>query len=288
MIRVPMTMIQSIKCNCIELQSIPRVGILAQTQIGCYNYLTTARRYWSCLNKQIGIPSQRSRTDFSLVIDIHAGEGGEDSRLFARDLLAAYLRYAQNLAFKSEIVYDSESSWSVRITSENCWDSFANESGKHIVQRIPPTESKGRRHTSTVSVAVLPLPPKVDTELVLDEIEIIVQRGHGKGGQHQNKVESAVRAIHKPTGISVFINGRDQLRNKQLALEILAARICERKREELRQQAHRAKAEQIGFGTRSGKIRTYNFIRSYIMNHRTGCKTHRIEEVMKGRFDLIK
>jgi peptide chain release factor 1 len=203
-------------------------------------------------------------------------------------LLAAYLRYAQNLAFKSEIVYDSESSWSVRITGESCWDYFRNESGKHIVQRIPPTESRGRRHTSIVSVAVLALPQKVETTLSTHEVEFIVQRGHGKGGQHQNKVESAVRAIHRPTGLSVFINGRDQYRNKQLALEILQARVLERKREELRQQAHRAKADQLGFGTRSGKIRTYNFIRGLVLDHRTGGKTHRIEEVMKGRFDLIR
>lgn len=120
------------------------------------------------------------------------------------------------------------------------------------------------------------------------DVEIITQRGHGKGGQNVNKIESAVRAIHKPSGISVFINGRDQYRNKQLALEILQSRIIEREREFIHAEHNRKKAAQLGYGTRSGKLRTYNFINSYVLDHRTGNKTHRIEDVMKGRFDLLK
>jgi peptide chain release factor 1 len=203
--------------------------------------------------------------------------------------MAAYLRYARDSGFSSEIVYESDSAWSLKISGKDCWEFFRNESGKHIVQRIPPTESRGRRHTSTVSVAVLPLVQQhAANEVPEHEIEIITQRGHGKGGQHQNKVESAVRAIHKPTGISVFINGRDQHRNKDLALEILKARIVERKREAVHEERNRAKSAQIGFGHRSGKIRTYNFINSYVLDHRTGHRTHRIEEVMKGKFDLLR
>jgi peptide chain release factor 1 len=221
-------------------------------------------------------------------LDIHAGEGGEDSRLFAKDLLVAYVRYAQALGFLSEIIYDSDSSWSLKITGDECWEYFKYESGKHVVQRVPPTESRGRRHTSIVSVAVLSLRPQIDTRLPMDEIEIIAQRGHGKGGQHQNKVSSAIRAVHKPTGIRVFINGRDQYQNKQLALEILAARVAEGRRESVAQERNRSKVEQLGFGTRSGKIRTYNFINGFVINHRTGQKTKRIEEVMKGKFDLLR
>jgi peptide chain release factor 1 len=202
--------------------------------------------------------------------------------------MAAYLRYARDSGFSSEIVYESDSAWSLKISGKNCWEFFRNESGKHIVQRIPPTESRGRRHTSTVSVAVLPLVQQhAANDVPAQEIEIITQRGHGKGGQHQNKVESAVRAIHKPTGISVFINGRDQHRNKELALEILKARLVERKREAVHAEHNRDKSAQIGFGHRSGKIRTYNFINSYVLDHRTGRRTHRIEEVMKGKFDLL-
>jgi peptide chain release factor 1 len=220
-------------------------------------------------------------------LDIHAGEGGEDSRLFAKDLLFAYIRFAERQRLRCDIVYDSPSAWSLLVEGSGCWEAFAKESGKHVVQRVPPTESRGRRHTSVIAVAVLPLHRQIDEALPLSEIEITTQRGHGSGGQNQNKVESAVRVVHKPSGLTVFINGRDQHRNKQLALEILQARLIAGKREEAAQAHNRMKMEQLGFGSRSGKIRTYNFINSIAMDHRTGLKTHRLLEVMKGRFDLL-
>lgn len=202
--------------------------------------------------------------------------------------MAAYIRYAQSLGFASEIVYDSDSSWSLQIAGDGCWEQFQYESGKHVVQRVPPTESRGRRHTSIVSVAVLNLKLQAEAGLSMDEVEIIAQRGHGKGGQHQNKVSSAIRALHKPTGIRVFINGRDQYQNKRLALQILAARVAEAKRKNITQEHNRAKVEQLGFGTRSGKIRTYNFINGFVIDHRTGRKTHRVADVMKGKFELLR
>jgi peptide chain release factor 1 len=208
--------------------------------------------------------------------------------LFARDLLSAYVRFAEQQRFVCEVVYDSDSSWSLLIKGSGCWEAFCSEAGKHVVQRIPPTESRGRRHTSVVAVAVLPLYRLTDEALSPDEIEVTTQRGHGRGGQNVNKVESAVRVVHKPTGISVFINGRDQYRNKQLALEILRARVSDERRQSAQEVHNRRKAEQLGYGSRSGKIRTYNFINSLVVDHRTGRKTHRIEEVMKGRFDLLR
>lgn len=133
----------------------------------------------------------------------------------------------------------------------------------------------------------MPLEQKTARTLPIDEIEVTTQRGHGKGGQHQNKVESAVRATHKPSGISVFINGRDQRRNKDTALEILQARVLASQRQSAHDERNRQKALQLGHGSRSGKIRTYNFINSVVTDHRSGKKTHRIDEVMKGRFDLV-
>lgn len=141
-----------------------------------------------------------------------------------------------------------------------------------------------------VAVCVLPLQRESSAsghQLPLSDVEIITQRGHGKGGQHQNKVESAVRAIHKPTGLAVFINGRDQYRNKQLALEILQARVKEREEEQRHAGIAKMKSEQLGSGSRSGKIRTYNFVSSMVIDHRSGIKCGRIDAVMKGRFDLL-
>lgn len=202
--------------------------------------------------------------------------------------MSAYLRFADKHGFECEVVYSSESAWSVHVTGEGCWDLFRAESGKHVVQRVPVTESKGRRHTSVVAVAVLPLEKRAEVALRDAEVEIVTQCGHGKGGQNQNKVESAVRAIHKPSRISVFINGRDQFRNKRLALEILAAKVAEAKQSALNQSRSELKAEQLGFCGRSGKVRTYNFINSVVIDHRTGRKTHQIGEVMKGNFDLLR
>jgi peptide chain release factor 1 len=134
----------------------------------------------------------------------------------------------------------------------------------------------------------MPLPKHQATNLLMDEVEVTTQRGHGKGGQHQNKVESAVRVVHKPTGIKVFINGRDQYRNKILALEILSARVAEVHRESIQQARNKLKAEQLGAGSRSGKLRTYNFIGSVVTDHRSGKQTHKIGEVMRGRFELLR
>lgn len=139
-----------------------------------------------------------------------------------------------------------------------------------------------------MAVAVLPLSVNSASPLSAAEIEITTQKGHGSGGQNQNKVESAVRAIHKPSGISVFINGRDQYRNKQLALEILEARVTDMKQQAIDRQRSRMKNEQLGYGSRSGKLRTYDFINCVAIDHRTGRKTHRLDEVMKGRFELLR
>lgn len=191
-------------------------------------------------------------------------------------------------SLKAELVYQSESSYAVLIEGESCWHAFYGESGKHVVQRVPPTESRGRRHTSVVAVAVTPLLRYGDDPLKDSELQITTQRGHGRGGQNQNKVESAVRVLHKPTGLSVYINGRDQYRNKLLALEILKARVWQARREALSHAHNQMKAAQIAYGTRSGKVRTYNFINSLVTDHRSGRKSPRLEDVMKGRFDLLR
>lgn len=174
------------------------------------------------------------------------------------------------------------------VSGKNALDKFRDESGKHVVQRCPPTENKGRRHTSTVAVSVLPIVAESDFSLNDKDIETTTQRGHGPGGQHQNKTDSAVRMVHKPTGTTVFINGKDQHSNRREARRILESRIAESQRQAQHNKRAKAKREQIDGGGRGNKIRTYNFINSRAVDHRTGIKTSKLKKVMKGQFDLLK
>jgi peptide chain release factor 1 len=174
----------------------------------------------------------------------------------------------------------------LRFAGPGVWKAFENEPGKHVVQRVPPTERNGRRHTSVVSVAVLPILSGYPS-IPENEIEIITQRGHGPGGQNQNKVESAVRARHKPTGLHVFINGRDQGQNKKEAIRILSAKVQEFYCQKKENVESVERVRQMGGGGRSGKVRTYNFLDSRVTDHRLGKKTNQIEKIMKGNFNLL-
>jgi peptide chain release factor 1 len=177
----------------------------------------------------------------------------------------------------------------VKFTGRGAGRLFRHEPGKHCVQRVPPTEKKGRRHTSMVTVAVLPMPPDNDPRpLPDDELEVKTQSGHGPGGQHQNKTASAVRMTHKPTGLQVFINGRDQHSNRREALRILTARVNEHLAEQRNEEYARLRKSQRDGGGRGNKVRTYNFIGGgRVVDHRLGVKTHKVSELMKGRFELL-
>lgn len=203
------------------------------------------------------------------------------------DLANTYIKYCSIQNIRCKTIDLQHGFARLLISSPEVWKYFKHESGKHVVQRIPPTETKGRRQTSTISVAILPVFKYQHCLLPENEVKIDTTGGHGPGGQHQNKTESAVRAIHKPTGIQVFINGRKQLQNKKEAIRILTDRVNELYLIQEKEQHNLYRSLQIGGGSRSGKVRTYNFIQSRVVDHNLNTKTSKIIEVMKGRLDLL-
>ncbi len=229
----------------------------------------------------------QNRSVPSVLLEAFAGTGGEDSKLFLVDLFRAYLKYADRLGIESEIIDLTDSSVSIKLDGKGAWEAFKSESGKHVVQRIPPTETKGRRHTSVISVSVMPFPEELDCILDLNEVDITTTRGGGPGGQAINKLENTVIAIHNPTGIRVRIQTRSQHTSKKMALTVLAGKVAKKKQDDLHGSISKNKQEQLGGGERSGKIRTYNFISGQATDHRTGRRTGDLKALMKGSFDLL-
>ena len=231
---------------------------------------------------------------YGVVLEVRAGAGGDEAALFAEELAEMYLKYAaiqgwqcstNNIAAASAGGYKEAS---FEILSPNVYDAFKYETGVHRVQRIPVTEKQGRIHTSTASVAVLPMRKKPKIEINQGDIDMEFSRSGGAGGQNVNKVETAVRLVHRPTGIDVRCeSGRSQQKNREQAMTMLLAKL-EMMHEEAEAKKHAAERKnQIGTGDRSEKIRTYNFPQNRITDHRIKESWHNIEAVMAGQLDDI-
>ena len=230
----------------------------------------------------------------SLIMEVRAGTGGDEAALFARDLYEMYRRYAERMGWKfealefvpTELGGFKEASFS--ITGEGALRHLQFESGGHRVQRVPETEAQGRIHTSLATVAVMAEPEEVEVEIRAEDLEIDVMRAGGPGGQHQNKVESAVRMTHRPSGLVVVCRDeRSQHRNKAKALRLLRSRLFEQQREKAHAERAEARRTLIGSGDRSQRIRTYNFPQNRVTDHRIGLTLYNLDRVVQGELELL-
>ena len=232
--------------------------------------------------------------DKNVIVEIRAGVGGEEAALFAHSLFRMYSMYADSRRWKVEVDSVNETELGgvkeicFTIEGDGAYSRLKFESGVHRVQRVPETESGGRIHTSTATVAVLPEVDEVDFELNPADIEMQVFRSSGAGGQHVNKTSSAVRLIHKPTGTVVECQQeRSQFQNRDKAMQILRSRLYEEKVREQEQAVTDERRSQVGTGMRNERIRTYNFPQGRLTDHRIGLTLYKLENVMNGDLDEI-
>ncbi len=230
----------------------------------------------------------------SVIVEIRGGVGGEESALFAHSLFRMYSMYAAARGWSIELLnYADTELGGVKeadfiVNGRGAWSRLKYESGVHRVQRVPETESGGRVHTSTATVAVLPEMEEVDVQINPADIEMQVYRASGAGGQHVNKTSSAVRLIHKPTGIVVACQEeRSQLQNREKCMRMLASKLYEQEQERIQSEHSGLRRSQVGTGMRNERIRTYNFPQGRVTEHRVGLTLYKIDSVMNGDLDEI-
>ncbi|MCO6419200.1 peptide chain release factor 1 [Siccirubricoccus sp. KC 17139] len=230
----------------------------------------------------------------SAILEIRPAAGGDEAALFAAELFRAYQRYAESRRWRFEVMeYDESDLGGVKgavaeIAGRGVFARLKYESGVHRVQRVPATETQGRIHTSTVTVAVLPEAEEVDVQINESDLRIDTYRASGAGGQHVNKTDSAVRITHLPTGVVVAMQEeKSQHKNRAKAMKVLRARLFEAERSRVHGARAADRKSQVGTGDRSERIRTYNFPQGRVTDHRIGLTLHKIDRVMLGEFDEI-
>lgn len=232
--------------------------------------------------------------DKNVIVEIRGGAGGEEAALFANSLFRMYSMYGEARGWKTEVLSANETELggfkeiSFMITGEGAYSRLKFESGVHRVQRVPETESQGRIHTSTVTVAVLPEAEEVDIEINPTDLQIDTYRSSGAGGQHVNKTESAIRITHLPTGLVVECQDeRSQYKNKDRAMKILRSRLLEAEIQKQNEAIAGERRAQVGTGDRSERIRTYNFPQGRVSDHRIGLTIYKLEQFLNGDLDEV-
>ncbi len=273
-----------------ELMSDPEMKEL------CQETFTNAKQEKERLYRelQILLLPKDPNDEKSVIVEIRGGVGGEESALFAHSLFRMYSMYAARRGWSVELMnYNETELGGVKeadfvLNGRGAFSRMKYESGVHRVQRVPETESGGRVHTSTATVAVLPEMEEVDVQLNPADIEMQVYRASGAGGQHVNKTSSAVRLIHKPTGIVVACQEeRSQLQNREKCMRMLASKLYEQEQQRLSSEVTGLRRSQVGSGMRNERIRTYNFPQGRVTDHRVGLTLYKIDAIMDGDLDEI-
>jgi peptide chain release factor 1 len=231
--------------------------------------------------------------DKNVIVEIRAAAGGDEAAIFAGDLFRMYSKYAEAHNYKTDIVEAAESDHggykeiSFSVSGADAYSKLKFENGAHRVQRVPETESGGRIHTSTATVAVLPEVEDVEIEIRNEDIKVDTYRSSGAGGQHVNTTDSAVRITHLPTGIIATSSEKSQIQNREKAMKVLKARLFDMKLQEEQQKYAAQRKSAVGSGDRSERIRTYNYPQSRVTDHRIGLTLQKLEQVMEGKLDEV-
>jgi peptide chain release factor 1 len=252
--------------------------------------LTEARERIEKLEEEIRLAMvQRDPNDEkNVIVEIQGGAGGDEAGLWARDLYRMLSKYAERRGLQTEPLDVSEGKYTFAIKGDSAYSIFKFEGGTHRVQRVPQTESQGRIHTSTATVAVLPEAEEVDVEINQNDLQIDVYRSSGPGGQSVNTTDSAVRITHKPSGIVVSMQDeKSQLQNRERAMRVLRARLYEQALAEQQAELAADRRSQVGTGDRAEKIRTYNYGERRVTDHRTKLTVHNLDQVLEGELDEL-
>jgi peptide chain release factor 1 len=226
--------------------------------------------------------------DKNVIVEVRPGAGGDEAAIWASDLYRMLTRYAERRGFKVEPLSIGENDYTFSIKGDGAYSVFKFEGGTHRVQRVPETESQGRTHTSTATIAVLPEAEDVDVQVDQNDLQIDVYRSSGPGGQSVNTTDSAVRITHKPTGIVVSMQDeKSQLQNRERAMRVLRARLYERALAEQQAEIGASRLAQVGTGQRAEKIRTYNYGEQRVNDHRINLRVHNLDEILMGELDEL-